>query len=218
MIQKNTLDFLKKLKKNNNRDWFQKNKALYESAWEDTGKLAASLIERFKAMQPGLAGLEPKDCLFRIYRDVRFSKDKSPYKTNFGIYVVEGGKQSGKAGFYLQIEPGNSFLAGGNWMPPSPVLKSIRQEIDYNLDEFNKILNGKSFKKYFGELSDTRLKTTPKGYQADHPGIDHLRQTSYIVTTPVDDSTLLSKGLLKFCADRYRDMKPLIDFLNRAQE
>ncbi|MBK8413382.1 MAG: DUF2461 domain-containing protein [Bacteroidetes bacterium] len=138
MITKRTLDFLKALKKNNNREWFDVNRSKYEEAKADFEKFVETLLPLLSKENSKLKDLKVKDCVFRIYRDVRFSKNKDPYKTNFGAYFVEGGKKSSKAGYYIQIEPGNSFLAGGCWMPEAPVLKAIRQEIDYNLKDFEK--------------------------------------------------------------------------------
>lgn len=218
MLQQSTLDFLKLLKKNNNREWFDKNRSKYESAKDDFGQFVGALIPQLAKINPGLASLEVKDCVFRIYRDVRFSKNKAPYKTNMGAYFVEGGKKSPKAGFYIQMEPGNSFVAGGCWMPPAPQLKAIRQEIDYNLTDFKKIISATAFKKQFGDLSDMRLKTTPKGYNSENPAIDYLRQTSFIVETRIADKEFTSKTIVKNSAGIYKTMKPFLDFLNRAMD
>jgi uncharacterized protein (TIGR02453 family) len=216
MLQSSTLSFLKALKKNNNREWFQTNKTKYEAAKDDfTGFVNALISDLGKVHKPYL-GLDTKDCIFRIYRDVRFSKNKDPYKTNMGAYFSEGGKKSSLAGFYIQVEPGNSFIAGGCWMPPPAVLKAIRQEIDYNRKPFEKIISRSSFKKLFGELSDTRLKTTPKGYASDHPAIQHLKQTSFIVTMPLRDEVITSKKLNGICRDALTTMKPFLEFLNAA--
>jgi uncharacterized protein (TIGR02453 family) len=216
MLQVSTLAFLKALKKNNNREWFEKNRGKYELAKEDFGQFTGELIKELAKSNPALGNLKVKDCVFRIYRDVRFSKNKSPYKTNMGAYFVAGGKKSDKAGFYIQVEPGNSFMAGGCWMPQAPQLKAIRQEIDYNLIDFEKVIHEKSFKKLFGELSDTRLKTTPKGYDSSNPAIDHLRQTSFIAQTAIEDKLFVSKTLVKKCGTVYSSMMPLLKFLNTA--
>ena len=216
MLQQTTLDFLKSLKKNNDREWFEKNRGKYESAKKDFEEFVNNLIRELAKINPALGTLKVKDCVFRIYRDVRFSKNKAPYKTNMGAYFVEGGKKSDKAGFYIQLEPGNGFIAGGCWMPQAPALKAIRQEIDYNLNDFEKILKDKSFKKLFGEMSDSRLNTTPKGYDSSNPAIDHLRQTSFIVEMQLDDKLFTSKSLVKKCADVYDTMRPFLKFLNTA--
>ena len=203
MLQQSTLDFLKAIKKNNNRDWFEKNRGKYENAKKDFENFVSEMIKALSKINPAYSSLEVKNCVFRIYRDVRFSKNKAPYKTNMGAYFSEGGKKSDKAGFYIQVEPGSSFIAGGSWIPEAPALKSIRQEIDYNPDLFNKIISAKSFKKYFEELSDTRLKTTPKGYSSDNPMIDHLRQTSFTVATSIHDKDFTSKTIVKKSTDIY---------------
>jgi uncharacterized protein (TIGR02453 family) len=218
MINKSTIDFLKALKKNNDRDWFEKNRSKYESAKDNFNEWVGALLPELSKINTGLKALEVKNCVFRIYRDVRFSKNKAPYKTNMGAYFVEGGKKSVKAGLYIQLEPGNSFIAGGCWMPAAPQLKAIRQEIDYNLNDFEKIVKAKGFKKVFGDLSDTKLKTTPKGYNSDNPAIDYLRQTSFIVTAKIDDIDFTSKAIVKKCAAQYKLMLPFLKFLNVAQE
>lgn len=218
MIEKSTFDFLKSLKKNNNRDWFDKNRNKYESAKENFEAFVEALIPVLRKENTRLGDLKVKDCIFRIYRDVRFSKNKDPYKTNFGAFFVEGGKKSPKAGFYIQVAPGNSFVAGGSWMPPAPVLKAIRQEIDYNLDDFNKILTRKSFLKLYDGMDDARLKTTPKGYDASNAAIDHLRQTSFTVSAMVDDAAVMNKNFTKTCAGYYKEIMPFLQFLNTAMD
>lgn len=218
MITKRTLDFLKALKKNNNREWFDVNRSKYEDAKADFEKFVEALIPLLIKENKKLQDLKVKDCVFRIYRDVRFSKNKDPYKTNFGAYFVEGGKKSSKAGFYIQIEPGNSFLAGGCWMPEAPVLKAIRQEIDYNLKDFEKIVKAKGFKSQFGELSDSRLKTTPKGYDSENPAINYLRQTSFTVMASISDKELITASLSKDVVKSYKVIMPFLNFLNVAQD
>src|SRR6266542_1281494 len=138
MIAKNTFDFLKKIKKNNDREWFEKNKDQYLNAKEDVENNIQSLIGEFSKFAPELKGLDAKKCLFRIYRDIRFSKDKRPYKTNLGASLNPGGKKVQSPGYYIHFEPGNSFIAGGIWMPEAPELNAIRQEIDYHSRDFLK--------------------------------------------------------------------------------
>ncbi|MBK8876689.1 MAG: DUF2461 domain-containing protein [Bacteroidetes bacterium] len=218
MITKRTLDFLKALKKNNNREWFDVNRSKYEEAKADFEKFVETLLPLLSKENSKLKDLKVKDCVFRIYRDVRFSKNKDPDKTNCGAYFVEGGKKSSKAGYYIQIEPGNSFLAGGCWMPEAPVLKAIRQEIDYNLKDFEKIVKGKVFKSRFGEMTDARLKTTPKGYDAENPAINYLRQTSFTVMASIKDKDLSGAAFTKEAAKAYKEMLPFLKFLNVAQD
>jgi len=218
MLSKSTFDFLRKLKKNNNREWFHDHRDDYESAKDDFRGFVGSLLTEYALLNSRLSGLEVKDLVFRINRDVRFSNNKDPYKTNFGASFSEGGKKSGKAGLYLQIEPGNSFIAGGCWMPPAPQLKAIRQEIDYNLNDFNAILKDKNFKKSFGELSDCRLKTVPKGYDRSNHAIDHLRQTSFIIERSFDDKDVIAANFKKECTANYKAMLPFLAFMNVAME
>ena len=219
MLHTNTLKFLNDLKKSNNRDWFEKNKDRYLSAKENMSLLIDELLKDLIRIDKKLSGLTSKDCLFRIYRDVRFSKDKKPYKTNMGASINAGGKKVMNAGYYLHIEPGGSFLAGGIWMPPGDALKKIRQEIDYNGKKINKILNQKDFKKLFGELDGTnKLKTTPKGYDKNHPNIELLRYNSYIVWHKFSDKDVLKKDFSKVIAQECKLMKPFIAFLNTAMD
>jgi uncharacterized protein (TIGR02453 family) len=150
---------------------------------------------------------------------VRFSKDKRPYKNNLGASLNPGGKRAQTAGYYLHIEPGGSFLAGGIWMPPGDILKKIRQEIDYNGKEFNKIISNKDFKKYFGGLDPSyKLKTTPKGYDKTHPDIESLKLTSYIVWHEYPDKEATNKNFIKQLGKGAKIMKPLIDFLNTSMD
>jgi uncharacterized protein (TIGR02453 family) len=216
MLQKSTLEFLKALKKNNNRDWFEKNRGRYESARENFTVFINKLIAELSKQDASLKGVTAKDSIFRIYRDVRFSKNKDPYKTNFGSVVCQGGRKSDRACFYIQVEPGNSFIAGGRWMPSTEHLKDIRKEIFYHTKDFKKILSDKTFKKLFNELSDIKLKLAPKGFDKNFPDLELLKYTSYIIETPLKDKTLMDKSLIKQCAVVHKAMLPLLNFLNRA--
>ena len=219
MIQKSTLDFLKALKKNNNKDWFDKNKEKYLAAKQNIDEMAEALIKSFSSFDKKLVGLKAKDCVFRIYRDVRFSKNKTPYKTNMGCAISPGGRKAEEAGFYIHIEPGKSFLAGGRWMPPADHLKKIRQEIDYNGKKFHKILSDKNFKKYFGELDDSdeyKLSRPPKGYDKNHPDIELLKLNSFIVWHEYNEKEITSKNFLKEITKGAKMMQPFLDFLNTA--
>jgi uncharacterized protein (TIGR02453 family) len=217
MIEQSTLDFLKKLKKNNNKEWFDKNRDKYLQAKQNVEEFTALLIKEIAKFNPAVGTLNPKSCVFRIFRDVRFAKDKSPYKLNMGAYISEGGKKGNKAGYYLHIQPGGqSFLAGGMYMPEAPLLNAIRQEIDYNTDEFKKIIGKKSFKITFGELEGEKLKTVPKGYDKNHPDIELLKYKSYIVWHKLDDKELTQKDFLKKSASVFKELHPFNIFLNRA--
>lgn len=211
------IKFLKVLKQNNNREWFTQNKEFFQSTKNNFNDIVETLITGIAKHDNDIEGLEAKDCIFRIYRDIRFSKDKTPYKTNFGAYMAPGGKKSGKTGYYIHIEPGgSSFLAGGLYMPPSERLKAIRQEIDYNIEEFKKIIGDKNFVKYFGSVTGDKLKKAPKGYPADHPEIELLKFKSYIVMHKVKDNQLLDEGFIKYAIDVFGVMQPFNWFLNRA--
>jgi uncharacterized protein (TIGR02453 family) len=217
MIQKAMFDFLNKLKKNNNKEWFDKNRPTYESAKKDFQTFINELIVSSSKFDASIKHLEAKNCMFRINRDIRFSNDKTPYKTNMGASISPGGKKSFSAGYYIHLQPGASFLAGGMWQPPAPQLNAIRQEIDYNSVEFKKIITNKDFKRYFGTLSDEdKLKTAPKGYDKIHPEIELLKHRSFIVVHNLKDKDVLSKGFLTHCTNVFKAMHQLTIFLRRA--
>lgn len=217
MLNKSTLSFLEKLKKNNNKEWFDKNRAEYETAKNNQKELITELIHTIAKFDPAVKMLEPKDCIFRINRDIRFSNDKTPYKINMGASISPGGKKSFSAGYYIHIQPGASFLAGGMWQPPAPQLQAIRQEIDYNTPEFKKIIGNKDFKKYFGALSDEdKVKTAPKGYEKTHPEIELLKLKSFIMVHDLKDKEVLSKDFVKQCGIIFKAMYPMNQFLRRA--
>jgi uncharacterized protein (TIGR02453 family) len=217
MIQKSTLDFLAKLSKNNNKDWFEKNRPTYDAAKNNFIEFVTELLVVAAKFDPAIKHLEAKDCIFRINRDVRFSKNKAPYKNNFGAYISPGGRKAWDAGYYLQLQPGNSFIAAGMWQPPAPQINAIRQEIDYNASEFKKIIGAASFKKYFGHLSEEdKLKTVPKGYDKTHPEIELLKYKSYITIHNFKESQVVSKDFLKECTTAMKAAYPLNQFLRRA--
>lgn len=217
MIQSSTLDFLNKLKKNNSKEWFDKNRTDYEIAKDNFREFINELIQSTAKFDASIKMLEAKNCVFRINRDIRFSNDKTPYKTNMGASINPGGKKSFSAGYYLHIQPGASFLAGGMWQPPAPQLAAIRQEIDYNAPEFRKIIGHKDFKKHFGGLStEDQLKSAPKGYDKDHPEIEILKNRSFIVVQQLTDKEVLSKDFLKTCTAGFKAMHPMNLFLRRA--
>ena len=210
------LKFLSELKENNDRDWFKANKQYYEEARIEFKGMVENLISALAFTNPRLANLEAKDTIFRIYRDVRFSKDKSPYKIAMGAYMAPGGRKSLLAGHYLHIEPGNSFLAGGSHCPPGDKLKSIRSEIYYNNSEFNAILNSGDFKRLFGELVGDKLKRPPVGFPKDFEDIDILKFKDYTIFQKIDDKAVERSDFLKASVDIFEKMNPFIDFLNRA--
>jgi uncharacterized protein (TIGR02453 family) len=219
MLQAATLQFLRGLKRNNNKPWFEKNKGAYLNAKEDIENFVQQLIDGIGKTDADIAPLEPKDCVFRIYRDVRFAKDKTPYKTNMGASFNKGGKKSPSAGYYFHCEPGRSFAGGGMWMPTE--LGKIRQEIDYSFAEWKKITGNKSFLKLFPagvEGAGDSLSRPPKGYDEQNPAIEFLKMKSFIVTRPFTDAEVQSKSFLKKVLKTFETMKEFIAFLNRSVE
>ena len=215
-VKKSTLEFLNNLKENNNRDWFIKNKSLYLDAKNNFESFVQEIIYKLIEFEPIMKGLEVKSCVYRINRDIRFSNDKSPYKTHLGAFIVRGGKQNGDklAGYYFHIEPGKSIMAGGAYMQPSPWLSAIREKISEEPDKLIKIINTKDFIKYFGKIDGEKLKTAPKGYSSDHPHIDLLRFKSYLVVNEVTDKMVLSEKYFDHVLNVFKAMKPINDYLN----
>jgi len=218
MLQAPTLKFLKSLAKNNDKVWFDEHKSEYQQAKEDYESVVQQILDGLSKQDPAIAGLQVKDCTFRIYKDVRFSKDKTPYKTNMGAGFSPNGKLVQEPGYYLHIEPGNkSFVAGGIYMPDAPNLSKIRQEIDYNGDKLEKIMKDKKFKKWFKDLDTIdKLKTMPKGYSADNPRIELLKHKSYIVSYPFTDTQVKDKKFLKNIIEVMKAIRPLNEFLKEA--
>lgn len=217
MDNKALFDFLKKLKKNNHKDWFDANKKTYDGIRKEFLTFTDNILDGIRKFDPEIGDLEAKQCVFRINRDVRFSKDKSPYKTNFGASMNPGGKNSFHAGYYMHFEPGNSFIAGGMYMPDPANLARVRQEIDYNLEDFKKILAAKSFKQYFGKLGGEQLSRPPKGYEADNPAIEFLKHKSFLAWHKVDDSAVMSASYDQYVLKVFKSMYPLIQFLNQGK-
>ncbi len=211
-----TINFLGELKANNNKEWFQANKSLYDDARGEFEQLIAILIPVIRGIDPDVDVVSPKECLFRIFRDVRFSKDKSPYKTNFGAFIAKGGRKSPYAGYYLHIEPGASFVGGGVYMPESHYLKAIRNEIFENVDEYKAIIDREGFRKFFGGIFGEKLKTAPKGFPKDFPDIDLLKNKHYAVTHRVEDDFWFSGSLVDDVAEMFSALYGLNRFLNNA--
>lgn len=213
-LSSKTFDFLKKLTQNNNREWFTENKGLYTDSQENVINFLEDLIKEMGGFDEELSKIDAKKSLFRIYRDTRFSKDKSPYKTNFGASLGMG-KGSQKGGYYLHLEPKKSFLAGGIYMPESSVLKEVRKEISLYREDFLKILNQKDFKKHFPELDqDDKLKKVPQGFEKEDPMAEYLKLKNFIVVYNLKDEEVLDKNAVKNLAKIFKLMKPLNDFLN----
>jgi len=214
VISPKIFDFLKNLTQNNNREWFTENKNHYTEAQGNLTTFLEELIQNMADFDPELGKIDAKKSLFRIYRDTRFSKDKTPYKTNFGASLGMG-KGSQKGGYYLHLEPGKSFIAGGIYMPDSTVLKELRKEISLYGNEFLAILNNKDFKKHFPELDqDDKLKKIPQGFEKEDPMAEFLKLKNFIVVYHLKDEEILNKDAAKNLAKTFKLMKPLNDFLN----
>jgi uncharacterized protein (TIGR02453 family) len=216
MLQKSTLAFLEQLARNNNKPWFEKNKEAYTNAKEDFEQFVTTVLTGLSTLDPSFKQLTAKDCVMRIYRDVRFSKDKSPYKLNFGAGFSSGGKKFPGAGYYLHVEPGKCFAGGGIWQPEGAMLKAIRQEIDYGFDEFRKILAAREFKKNFAQIDGDKLVKVPMGYGEDNPAIEYLRLKSFTVSGNLSDADMTNKKAAAAVNEVFAAMKPFVDFLNRA--
>ncbi len=216
MIKKNVFDFLEHLAQNNNREWFTENKPLFIAAQKDMLEVLENLIPKVGEIDEDVKNLEAKKCMFRIYRDVRFSKDKSPYKLNFGGFMVKGGKSTGNAGYYLHIENHNSFIVGGVYMPPGPMLKKVRQEIYYNIDEFKGIINDPKNIKYFKEISGDKLIRPPKDFPADFPDIELLKFKSYGFIHHVSNAQCMKADFESYVLKLFKQMSPMVKFINRG--
>ena len=216
-----SLAFLKNLRKNNNRDWFKANKSDFEKAKAEFEQFIDALILKIAKFDSSIAHHSAKDCVFRIYRDVRFSKDKSPYKTNFGAHITSARSKSeihSRAGYYIHLEPGKTMLAGGAHLPKGDWLTGIREEIVENTAEFKKILRNKSFTQYFGEIEGEKLKNGPKNFPKDHPEIELLKYKSFLAKHDCSDKEALSDGFLDHCAKVFKALYPFDQFLNKAAE
>ena len=217
MLQPATLLFLQQLRRNNNKAWFDAHRSAYEQARGNVLALVDSFIKQQAKRDGSIAHLSANECLFRINRDVRFSKNKDPYKTNFGAYICRGGKKSGLAGYYIHVEPGASFIGGGVWMPQPEALKKIRQEIDYNWEEFRDLLHQPTYRKAFGDLytgENQKLSRVPRPYRADHPAADYLKLKSFVALRDVTDAELTAPSFPKLLQSTMAALEPLLHFLN----
>ena len=222
MISSSTITFLKALKKNNNKPWFDKNREKYNAAKYNLEEFVALLLQKMVLFDEDMKELTAKNCTFRINRDIRFSKNKTPYKINLSASFNRGGKKSIYGGYYFHLQPGgNSFVGGGLWMPEPENLKKLRQEIDYCFPEFKKIIGAAAFKKYYGELEKDEkqmLVNIPKGYDKENPAVDYLRMKSYIATKNLSDEEILSPKLADEVIQSFKALMPLVKFINRAFE
>ena len=220
MLQSSTVKFLRDLSKHNNKSWFDNNRDKYEDAKSDFESFIQEVIDKHGKKDETIRDLVAKKCTFRINRDIRFSKDKTPYKTNMGGSLDRGGKKSIYAGYYVHLEPGGkSFVGGGLWMPMPPELKKVRQEIDYCLDEFRNIVEAKKFTAVYGGLytgEDVSLKKVPQGFDANDPAAPYLKLKSWLAMKPMTDVEMTSADLTKKTTAAFETLQPLIYFINRA--
>ena len=219
MLSKDTLQFLEDLKANNNRDWFLANKKRYDAYKADYHKLISDLLEVMKPLDASLELLEVKHCTFRINRDIRFSKDKSPYKTHMGIWLPCGSRSSESSGYYLQIDKENSFVGGGMYCPMPEQLQKIRKEINFFHEDLVSIINEKSFKSTYGNLSrdeNSTLKNPPRGYDKEHPAIEFLKLKSFTAIQKFDVAEATQKDFVANISKKMMALKPLNDYINRA--
>lgn len=210
------LNFLSELKVNNNKEWFDQNRNRYETSRKKVLFLTELIIHEINKFDPEIGIQDPKNCVFRIFRDVRFGADKTPYKTNMGSYIAKGGRKSISAGYYLHIEPGGSFVGGGAYCPPPENLKAIRTEIFDHPEEFKQLIGTKSFQKTYPEMYDDKLKTAPKGFPKDFPEIDILKYKSYAFTCPIDDSVVTGDEYVGKIVAAMKELSPVNRFLNTA--
>jgi uncharacterized protein (TIGR02453 family) len=211
------LSFLRDLSENNNRDWFNTHKTRYQEALDYFRNFAGELLGGMSAFDPSLGNLEAKDTIFRIYKDVRFSRDKSPYKTHFGCWMTKGGRKSTDAGYYFHLEPGKSFMAAGVWMPPGEQLKLIRQEIVFNPDAYFKVINDPRLKdRYERGGKEDMLKKGPAGFSKDFEYLEEIKYKHYIFSRNYSDAELLESRLAERVAEDYKGLYPLVSYLNHA--
>lgn len=219
MLSKDTLQFLEDLKANNNRDWFLANKKRYDAYKADYHKLISDLLDLMKPLDASLELLEVKHCTFRINRDIRFSKDKSPYKTHMGIWLPCGSRSSESSGYYLQIDKENAFVGGGMYCPMPEQLQKIRKEINFFHEDLVNILMEKSFKSIYGNLSrdeNAMLKNPPRGYDKEHPAIEFLKLKSFTAIQKFDVNEATQKDFVANVSKKMMALKPLNDYINRA--
>ncbi|MNX17861.1 hypothetical protein D3C86_477500 [compost metagenome] len=219
MLSKETLQFLDDLKANNNRDWFQDNKKRYEALKKEYQQLVSDFLDAMKPLDPSLEMLEVKNCTFRINRDIRFSKDKSPYKSHLGVWISSGVKGLNRSGYYVHIQNGGSFIAGGLYCPEPEDLKKMRKEIAFFHDDLEEILAEKKFKKEFENFDrneSNTLKNPPRGYEKDHPAIELLKLKSFECSQKFDISEVTKKDFVATMSQKLIALKPLNEFINRA--
>lgn len=210
------LTFLTELNENNNREWFNEQKPRFQELRLQFEDIVQQFIDELGKTNSAIANQKAKDCIFRIYKDVRFSKDKRPYKTSFSAHISEGGRKGNLCGHYLHIEPNGTILAGGTWAPPSNILYEIRDAIYADNEEFKDIVYSDEFKANFGELEGTKLKNGPKGFPKDFEDIELLKYKSFLAIHRLDDKQVLDETFFNHSVQVFEQMRPLNNFINRA--
>lgn len=216
MITQSTFDFLSELKQNNTREWYHANKDSYKEAFGNFEDLVAMLLHTIAEFDDSVIGTEPKDCLFRIYRDIRFSKDKTPYKSWFGAAMKQGGRKEIGSGYYVHVSPTQVYLAGGIWHPDKDILGMIRDHIVAWPNKFENVVLDKTFLKIFDGLGGDQLKTAPRGIPKDHPQIQWLRHKDHIVSVQIEPEEILTEKFIKKAGKIYKNMLPLNQFITDA--
>ncbi len=221
MLSKDAIQFIEDLKVNNATEWMHANKKRYENFKKDYHTYIASLLNVMKPLDKSLGLLEIKNCTFRINRDIRFSKNKDPYKTNIGMWMSTNKNLKNAPGYYIHFEKGASFIAGGVWCPEPNELKKIRKEIEFFHEDLEKIVADKKFKKEFSAISreeNNVLKNVPKGFDINHPAIEYLKLKSFTASQRIDDSVFLDSNFNGIISQKLMALQPLNQFLNRALE
>ncbi|WNJ21441.1 DUF2461 domain-containing protein [Pontibacter sp. G13] len=216
MIHSSTFEFLSNLASNNHKEWFDENRSDYEAAKENMLEVVDQLLDGLSEHHPEMASIRPKDCLFRINRDIRFSKNKAPYKVNMGAYMNPGGKKSPLPGYYLHIQPGDCFVGGGIYKPAAEHLKLIRSHIEQYPDELRAIMKSEDFVSTFGEIRGEELKSAPKGYPKDHPDIDLLRKKGFTGIKSFADTSTQDPQFVQQALNDYQALYRLNDYLAEA--
>lgn len=213
---KDIYDFLLNLEKNNNREWFDKNRETYQKTQQQFLHITEILINEIRSFDSTIQFQDPKKCVFRIFRDVRFSNDKRPYKSNYGTFIARDGRKGGNPGYYFHIQPGQSFMGGGIYMPEADKLKAIRTEIFEHTADFLEIIEDPDFKSRFSLYSDDKLKTAPKGFPKEFEHIDLLKYKSYAPVKMITDEELFSPDIIDNLVEHFRSMVAFNQFLNNA--
>lgn len=213
-----TFAFIRDLGRNNNREWFEDNRDRYEAARADFLSFIGVWLMEMEAFEPSVAGMDPRRCMFRIYRDTRFSNNKTPFKNNFGARILPGGSKALhiRTGYFLNVQPGLCRISGGAFRPEPEWLNAIRDRLSWDSSKLRAILDEPKFKRMFGDLQGEAVKTAPRGYSKDHPDIDLIRQKSFLARFPLEDDRMFQPGFLKDLVTVCRTIKPLKDYLDET--